>query len=49
MLLNEELHDVYGATSVAGIVKCIRLRWGGQVTRIGKQEQYTIFLRGNLL
>jgi hypothetical protein len=38
MLHNEEPRNVYGTTSVAGMVKCIRLRWGGHVTSIGKQE-----------
>jgi hypothetical protein len=46
---NEEPHDVYGATSVAGMVKCIRLRWAGHVTSIKKQEQHAEFLAGKLL
>jgi hypothetical protein len=47
MLHNEEPRDVYGATSVAGMVTCVRLRWGGHVTSI-REENYTQkFWQGN--
>ena len=37
-LHNGELHDLYGKPDIMRIVKSRRLRWAGQVTRMGNER-----------
>jgi hypothetical protein len=44
---NRELHDLYGDSSVIGIVKSARLRWAGHVARMDDNEPPRKVLLGN--
>jgi hypothetical protein len=37
-LHNEELHNMYSSPSVITMVKSRRMRWAGQVARMGKER-----------
>jgi hypothetical protein len=37
-LHNEELHDLYSSPSVIRIMKARRMRWAGQVARMGEMR-----------
>jgi hypothetical protein len=37
-LHNEELHDLYSSPSIIRIIKMWRMRWAGQVARIGEKR-----------
>jgi hypothetical protein len=45
-LHNEELHDIYSSPSIIRIMKLRRMRWAGQVARIGeKRNAYRLLVR----
>jgi hypothetical protein len=35
-LHNEELHDLYSSPNIVRVIKSRRMRWAGNVARIGK-------------
>jgi hypothetical protein len=37
-LHNEELHDLYSSPSIIGIIKSRRIRWAGNVARMGEKR-----------
>jgi hypothetical protein len=37
-LHNEELHDLYSSPSIIRIIKLRRMRWAGQVARMGEKR-----------
>jgi hypothetical protein len=37
-LLNEELRDLYSASSIIRIIKSRRMRWAGHVARMGEKR-----------
>jgi hypothetical protein len=42
-LHNEELHDLYSSPSIIRMIKSRRMRWAGQVARMGERRNaYTI-------
>jgi hypothetical protein len=44
-LHNEELHDLYSSPSIFRIIKAMRMRWAGQVARMGeKRNAYRLFV-----
>jgi hypothetical protein len=44
-LHNEELHDLYSSPSIIRIIKARRMRWTGQVARMGeKRNAYRLFV-----
>jgi hypothetical protein len=44
-LHNEELHYLYSSPSIIGIVKARRMRWAGNVARIGeKRDAYRLLV-----
>jgi hypothetical protein len=36
---NEELHDLYSLPSIIRIMKSRRMRWAGNVARMGEEER----------
>jgi hypothetical protein len=38
-LHNEELHDLYSTPNIVRMIKSRRMRWAGQVARIGEGER----------
>jgi hypothetical protein len=47
-LHNEELNDLYSSPSTVRLIKSRRMRWAGNVARMGRGEAYTGFWWGNL-
>jgi len=47
-LHNEELNDLYCSPNIAQVIKSRRMRWAGDVARIGRGEACTRFWWGNL-
>jgi hypothetical protein len=45
-LQNEELHDLYSSASIIRIIKCRRMRWAGNVARVGKNRNACMLLMG---
>jgi hypothetical protein len=45
-LHNEELHDLYSASSVIRTIKSRRMRWAGRVTRMGEKRNVYRLLVG---
>jgi hypothetical protein len=41
-LHNEELHSLYSSPSIIRMIKSWRMRWAGQVARMGKRNTYRI-------
>jgi hypothetical protein len=37
-LLNEELHDLYSSSSIIRMIKARRMRWEGNVARLGEKR-----------
>jgi hypothetical protein len=37
-LHNEELHDLYSSPTIVRVIKSRRMRWAGQVARMGEQR-----------
>jgi hypothetical protein len=46
-LHNEEFHDLYSSPSIIRIIKSRRMRWDGNVARIGEKKNAFRFLVGN--
>jgi hypothetical protein len=42
-LRNEELHNLYGSPNIISMIKSRKLRWVGQVARMGEVKKYTKF------
>jgi hypothetical protein len=42
-LHNEELNDLYCTPNIGRVIKSKRMRWAGNVARMGKVEAYTGF------
>jgi hypothetical protein len=38
LLNNEELHDLYSPNNIVRVIKSRRMRWAGQVARIGRRD-----------
>ena len=49
-LHNEELNDLYSSPNIVRVIKSRRMRWAGNVARMGEREReaYTGFWWGNL-
>jgi hypothetical protein len=47
-LHNEELYDLYSSPNIILLIKSRRMRWAGNVARMGKGEVYTEFWWGDL-
>ena len=47
-LHTEGLNDVYCSPNIVRVMKSRRMRWAGQVARMGRGEAYTGFWWGNL-
>ena len=47
-LYNEKLNDLYCSPNIFRVIKSRRMRWAGQVARMGRREAYTGFWWGNL-
>jgi hypothetical protein len=47
-LHNEKIHDLYCSLNIVLVIKTIRMRWTGNVERMGRIEAYTEFWWGNL-
>jgi hypothetical protein len=47
-LHNEELHDLYSSPSIITIIKARRLRWAGNVARIGEKRNAYRLLVGKI-
>jgi hypothetical protein len=47
-LHNEELNDLYCSPNIFRVIKSRRIRWAGNVARMGRREVYTGFWWGNL-
>jgi hypothetical protein len=44
-LHNEELHNLYSSPNIIRIIKSRRMRWAGQVARMGEtRNEYRIFV-----
>jgi hypothetical protein len=44
-LHNEELHNLYSYSSIIRVIKLIKMRWTGHVTRmVGKRNAYRILV-----
>ena len=42
-LHNEELHDLYSSPNIVRVIKWRKMRWAGNVARMGRGEVYTGF------
>ena len=47
-LHNKELSDLYSLPNIVRVVKSRRMRWAGNVARMGREEAYTGLWWGNL-
>jgi len=47
-LHNGELNDLYSSPNNVRVIKSRRMRWVGQVARMGRGEMYTGFWWGNV-
>ena len=47
-LHNEELNDLYSSPSIVRVIKSGRMRWAGQVARMGEERGVYRFLVGKL-
>jgi hypothetical protein len=45
-LYNEELHNLYSSPSIIRIIKSRRMRWAGQVARMGEKKKFYRLLVG---
>jgi hypothetical protein len=45
-LYNEELHNLYSSPSIIRMIKSRRLRWAGNLTRVGEKRKACRFLVG---
>jgi hypothetical protein len=45
-LHNDELHDLYSSPNIVTVIKSRRMRWAGQVTRVGRGEVFRGFWLG---
>jgi len=48
LLHNEEVKDLYCSPNIVGVIKSRRMRWVGNVARMGRGEVYTRLWLGNL-
>jgi hypothetical protein len=46
-LHNEELHDLYSSPNIVWVIKWRRMRWAGDIARMGKREVCNGFWWGN--
>jgi hypothetical protein len=46
---NEELNDLYSSPNIIQVIKSRRMRWAGNVARMGMGEVYTGLCLGNLM
>jgi hypothetical protein len=42
-LLNEELYNLYSLPSIIRMMKSMRIRWAGDITRMGRKRMYKRF------
>jgi len=42
-LHNVELNDLYSSPNIVRVIKSRRMRWAGNVARLGREEVYTGF------
>jgi hypothetical protein len=42
-LYNEELRNLYSSPRISGMIKSMRMRWAGQVDRVGRRRIHTRF------
>jgi hypothetical protein len=47
-LHNEELNDLYSSPNIIRVIKSRRMRWAGNVARMGEREVHAGFWWGNL-
>jgi hypothetical protein len=47
-LHNEDLNDLYSSLNIIRVIKSRRMRWAGNVARMGEKMAYTGFSWGNL-
>jgi PAS domain-containing protein len=47
-LYNEELNDLYSSPNIIRVSKSRRMRWAGQVARMGERDVHTGFWWGDL-
>ena len=47
-LYNEELNNLYSSPNIIRVIKSRRIRWAGNVARMGRKEVPTGFWWGNL-
>jgi len=47
-LRNEELSDLYCSPNIVRVIKSRKMRWAGNVARMGRGQPYTGFWQGNL-
>jgi hypothetical protein len=45
-LHNEELHSLYSSPNIVRVIKSRRMRWAGQVARMGERRGVYMFLVG---
>jgi len=45
---NEELNDLYSSPNIVRMIKSRRMRWAGNVARMGRGKAYTGFWWGNV-
>ena len=48
-LHNEELNDLYSSPNIVQVIKLRRMRWVGDLARMGGEETYAGFWCGNLM
>jgi hypothetical protein len=46
-LYNEELHNLYSSSSIIRIIKSKRMRWAGNIARMGEKKNVYMLLVGN--
>jgi hypothetical protein len=42
-LPNDELYKLYSSTNIVMVIKSRRVRWAGNVARMGRREVFTVF------